>query len=438
MRTVILSLSFICCVAVIAALALVSETSPSTGMPSTLPGPLSSANQKTPSPSASIEGDWPVFRGDMGLRGYRSGSVGKSPKLLWRYDAETAIESTTAVVDGRVFVGTDEKGLLALGANDGKLLWSFPCEVGIRSSPGVLEGRVYFGDDEGIFRAVNAETGKLVWKFDPDTGAEIISSATFSGDLVLFGSYDASLYALDRRDGKLRWKVPTEGPVHCTPAVASGHTFVAGCDEQLRIIAIRSGSEISSVSMNAYSAASPAVLDDRLFVGTFGEQVICVRWRPGPEKRLAPTKPKSAAGQEAEESGTSAVEWAYEHPRRKFPYYSSPAVGPIDEPGQKRRWVVVIGGRDKMVHAIDADSGDSLWTFPTRAGVDGSPVIVGAHVIVGGLDGNIYCLDLKKGEEFWTYNAGTPFRSSPALARGKLFIASDEGLVYCFDLNPGK
>lgn len=394
------------------------------------------AQDRTPQ-DKTIQDDWPVFRGDMSLRGYRQGTVSKSPKLVWTYDAETAIESTAAVVDGRLFLGTDEKGLVALGAADGKLVWSFPCEFGVRTSPGVSEGRVYFGDDIGIFRAVDAKNGKLAWKFDPDTGAEIASSATFYDDLVLFGSYDAYLYALSRKDGSLRWKAETEGPVHCTPAIGSGHTFVAGCDEQLRTISIATGKEVAAMSMSAYSAASPAVLGERLFVGTFASQVLCVRWRyqQGTDSTsVAPTKlaPTGDTGSE----GGSAVAWAYEHPRKKFPYYSSPAVGPIGDSSRKTRWAVVVGGRDKMVHAIDADSGESLWTVPTRAGIEGSPVIVGAQVIVGGLDGKIYCLELATGEEHWIYNAGTPFRSSPAIAGGNLYIASDEGLVYCFDLNP--
>ena len=169
-----------------------------------------------------------------------------------------------------------------------------------------------------------------------------------------------------------------------------------------------------------------------------------MRWRTqgaSKGKNIAPTSAPvdgtAVEGTLAAE-GTLAVEWAYEHPRKKFPYYSSPAVGPIDEPGKTRRWAVVVGGRDKMVHAIDSDTGESLWTFPTRAGIDGSPVIVGSHVIIGGLDGNIYCLVLATGEEHWIYNAATPFRSSPAIADGNLYIAADEGLIYCFDLNPGK
>ena len=51
--------------------------------------------------------------------------------------------------------------------------------------------------------------------------------------------------------------------------------------------------------------------------------------------------------------------WRYEHPEsRKFPYYSSAAVGAK---------VVVVGGRDKLVHALDPATGKELWSFETPA-----------------------------------------------------------------------
>ena len=150
------------------------------------------------------------------------------------------------------------------------------------------------------------------------------------------------------------------------------------------------------MSMSAYSAASPAILGDRLFVGTFASQVICVRWRDQEGVRganLAPTKVAPTA-----ESGGSALAWAYEHPRKKFPYYSSPAVGPIGDAAKKRRWVVVVGGRDKMVHALDAKNGEALWTFAAGAKVDSSPVISGDRVWIGSSNGEILALDLRSGK----------------------------------------
>ena len=60
---------------------------------------------------------------------------------------------------------------------------------------------------------------------------------------------------------------------------------------------------------------------------------------------------------------------------------------------------VVLGGRDKMVHALEAKTGKPLWTFTTRARVDSSPAIAGGRVFVGSNDGGVYGLDLASGKK---------------------------------------
>lgn len=113
----------------------------------------------------------------------------------------------------------------------------------------------------------------------------------------------------------------------------------------------------------------------------------------------------------------------YEHAKRKSPYQSSPAVA---------GGVVVIGGRDRMVHALNAENGDELWTLPTRHSIDSSPVIVGDRAFVGAGDGRVYGLNLASGEKVWEYEAGGDFVGSPAVAAGRLVIANGNGDVLCF------
>ena len=60
---------------------------------------------------------------------------------------------------------------------------------------------------------------------------------------------------------------------------------------------------------------------------------------------------------------------------------------------------VIIGGRDKAVHGIDAASGKSAWKFVTKARVDSSPVVAGSRVYVGSSDGRLYVLDAASGPE---------------------------------------
>ena len=64
---------------------------------------------------------------------------------------------------------------------------------------------------------------------------------------------------------------------------------------------------------------------------------------------------------------------------------------------------VVVGGRDKLVHCLNAKTGKSIWTFATRARVDSSPAIAGYRVYVGSNDGLFYVLDLATGKKVWQF-----------------------------------
>ena len=120
---------------------------------------------------------------------------------------------------------------------------------------------------------------------------------------------------------------------------------------------------------------------------------------------------------------TGSLAWRYEHPTRRFPFYSSAAV--TDD-------LVVIGGRDKMVHALDRDTGENVWIFTTRARVDSSPVVSGERVYVGSHDGRLYVLDLASGEKLWEFEAGGPLSASPAIVDGYVVIGSQDGLLFAF------
>ena len=116
------------------------------------------------------------------------------------------------------------------------------------------------------------------------------------------------------------------------------------------------------------------------------------------------------------------IVWSYKHPDRSFPFYSSPAVL-----GDR----VVVGGRDKMVHALDRNTGKALWTFATGARVDSSPVIAGGLAYVGSNDGKLYVLDVATGKSVFQFEAGGPLSASPALASGRLVIGSQDGKLFC-------
>src|SRR6202021_3062865 len=76
--------------------------------------------------------------------------------------------------------------------------------------------------------------------------------------------------------------------------------------------------------------------------------------------------------------------WHYENPARPFPFFSSAAVV-----GGK----IILGGRDKFVHCLDAKTGKELWNVQTKSRVESSPAVVDGRVYIGSNDGRFYGLD---------------------------------------------
>ncbi len=351
------------------------------------------------SPSQAFA-DWPQFRANPLLTGVPTTEPpAPALKYWWDFKAGSEIESSAAIVGNVIYFGTAAGDLHAVDLYTGKGLWKYRANndgIG-ESSPAVANGVIYIGDLVGMFHAVNASNGAKLWTFK--TGGEIKSSPVVVGDRVLIGSYDGHLYCLNARSGALAWKVQTEGYVHATPSVLNGVAYIAGCDETFRGIRISDGKEVFKLVSGAYVGSSPAISGTTAFFGTFENEVMSLNLQ------------------------TKQLGWRYQHPQRQFPFYSSPALAD----GK-----VVLGGRDKMVHCLNAATGKALWMFTTKARVESSPAIAGGRVYIGSNDGRFYVLDLAKGTKLWEFTAGGAFSASPTIEQGRVIIGSHDGKLYCF------
>jgi outer membrane protein assembly factor BamB len=341
---------------------------------------------------------WPQFRGNSQLTGISLSGIPQTIKLLWTYQAGESIESSAAIVGGVVYVGSQKGELAAINLSDGSLRWKYATAGPIgESSPAVSNGVVYIGDLTGVVHAVRAGDGQRVWS--QKAGDEIKSSPVIVGDKVLIGSYDGHLYCLSTANGSVAWKAKTDGPVHCTTGLLDGIAYISGCDEMLRAIRISDGRELFTFPSGGYTGASPAVVNQVLYYGTFNNDVLGVNIK------------------------TRKLAWRYTHPQRQFPFYSS--AGVVD--GR-----VVVGGRDKMVHCLNAVTGKSLWTFLTRARVESSPALADGRVFVGSNDGKFYVLNFQTGAKMWEFTAGAPISASPAIADRRIVVGDQDGRLYCF------
>ncbi len=356
------------------------------------PDPAAKSDLFRPSADA-----WPVFRGNLLGTGVAGTTLPENPKLLWTFDTESEIEGTAAIAGGVVYFGDYEGRVYALTLADGKELWRFDAGTPIKAPVSVFDDVVYVGDEYGYVYALDAGSGEQKWKFE--TLGEIYAGVSLHEDRLLVGSYDNSLYCLDRASGEKVWQVETEGYVHGTPAVADGLTTVSGCDGFMWLIDIETGETVQKIDLRGQAASSPAVVGDMAYVATYENEVLGI------------------------DLAKRQVAWAYEHEIRKFPFYASAAAD--DE-------IVVIGGRDKIVHALDPATGERKWEWNSGARLDSSPVIVGDRVFLGSKRGPLLALHKATGEPVWEFDTGSAIMASPAVASERLVIGSLDGILYCF------
>ena len=214
---------------------------------------------------------------------------------LWDFPTKSHTESSPTVVGGKVFVGAGDDGLYALNAQTGEPIWNYP-NVHVDAAPTVVGKRVYCGSGVGdVYRdtaifALDADTGKEVWRMPMEL--PVWGSPAADGDLVYFGvgngnfvedadkpaggvlcvnaangqrlwNYpvpngvlsrpaldrqnvyfscrDGHCYAVDRADGRLRWKKQLGSPVVAAPAVA----ICAHCGNAHGVYVVATGGQVA-------------------------------------------------------------------------------------------------------------------------------------------------------------------------------------------------
>jgi hypothetical protein len=133
----------------------------------------------------------------------------------------------------------------------------------------------------GRFFALDAATGRPQWTFTVAGAADdaaafgfdrsaVVSSPALAGSVVLFGSRDGHLYALDRATGREAWR-HSHGTswVMTSPAVHDG-TVYAGSSDGLFVQAVdlATGAERWRFATTSPVWSSPALADGVLYVGS--------------------------------------------------------------------------------------------------------------------------------------------------------------------------
>jgi outer membrane protein assembly factor BamB len=340
--------------------------------------------------------NWPIFRQNQNHLGAANayGST-NSAKVLWTYTTGRMVQSSPAVVDGHVFIGSRDSQLFCLTASDGEVIWKYAFNSEVWTSPAVWNGFVYVGIDDGLVYCLNATQGTFIWK--TPIGISLRSSPTIVDGVVYIGSGKQNLYALNATNGTVLWVFPTSSPVNSSPAYSNGTVYFADSSDSVYAVNASTGTELW-VHQIKTSISSPAVDNGYLYIGSYNGFVYGLN------------------------ASTGAEIWKF---RTADEVDSSPAV--VD--GR-----IYIGSDDNNVYCLNASNGNKIWQASTGFWVTSSPAISGYNVYVGSRDNNIYCFNASTGAKMWEYETKNYVESSPAIVNNVLYVGSDDNTVYALTL----
>jgi outer membrane protein assembly factor BamB len=192
----------------------------------------------------------------------------KDGTLLWRRPTPRVELASSPAVYGQAVVIHGMDGHVYLRSRwNGRLLWRFNAGSAIESSPVVHHGVDYFGTWSGNVYALDLRTHKVRWVYR--SGYKITSSASFGRGTMYIGDYGGRLLALSPANGHLRWTASVNGRIYGTPAYANGRIFVPSSDGASLTAFSARGNRLWSVHTGAYVYSSPAVWGGRVFFGSY-------------------------------------------------------------------------------------------------------------------------------------------------------------------------
>lgn len=331
-------------------------------------------------------------------------------ELKWRYGLVNASDykapkSSPVIADDKIYIGSDRAKMLCLDFS-GKLLWEFKTDFnphGVHQTPIIVKDKVIFAGYDGSIYAVNKENGSLLWKnkassfngataiYDKDTDLVYIGlenstlkgtmaalnaedgnivwefttnhhvpgRPAIKGNILVFGSNDCFIYAIDKQNGNLLWKFRTHGENKGRLTIDNNLAYATSFDGFLYCLELPTGDLVWKKKLGKMLYNEPIICDNKVIVGSFSNQLTALDKKSG------------------------KVLWCFmtNGPIQSYPSYLDGAV--------------YVGSYDGNIYAVDGENGKLIWTFITGGIINSAPAIYKDRLLVSSFDGYLYCFEKK-------------------------------------------
>jgi outer membrane protein assembly factor BamB len=360
-----------------------------------------------------------------------------SPALVWFLGVRLALLSPAGFAPPSAAMfrgGPRHEGVYASPAEPALagVRWKFDAHGPVRGSPVVASGVVLVGSGDGDLYAVDAASGKERWR--AALGGAVVSTPAVSGNLVVATSRERTVAGVDLATGKILWRFEAGRDLPfdwgwdywlSSPTISGGTVYAGSGDGKVYALELRSGRKLWEFATGGRVRSSPAVSEGVVYFGGMDGRV----------NALAADSGRPLWSFDTE--GVSLDLKAAGFDRRSI--VSSPALS--DD-------LLFVGSRDAHLYAVDRKSGRQVWRFghpvdrmegaPELSWVLSSPAIADGVVYTGSSDGRFFnAMRAKTGEEAWRFRTPGNVLSSGALAGGEVFFGCEDGHLFALDAHSG-
>ncbi|MDF2939906.1 MAG: beta-barrel assembly machine subunit BamB [Gammaproteobacteria bacterium] len=280
-------------------------------------------------------------------------------------------------------------------------------------APAIDQGVVYTVDYAGRVEAVSVNGNKL-WSMSLDM--PISSAPAAANGLVVFGTMDGHLVALNSSNGKKLWTATLTSSLLSAPAIGNNVIIVHTHDGDVSAFNAQNGKQLwmysgSTPDLMLEASTKPVIAGNLVVVGFANGQLAAFNLQTGVLQWLRPI---------AMPSGANAIE-------------SMVDVGtPVISNG-----IIYDDAYHGSVVAVNLTDGSMVWQHALSAY---QPIaLVNGKIIVTSETGRVWALDQKTGQQIWVQDSlQYRFVTGPAVVGNLVAVGDYQGYIHWLSLDNGQ
>jgi len=342
-------------------------------------------------------------------------------------------------VGKRIFVGSSDRGLYALRAENGSQIWRYETLGFVQCAPlyDPVEDVVYFGSNDGALYKVSAKDGTLRWRFM--SNAEVARRPVLSNGVLYAMNANDTLLAIEPATGKLRWyqhRAPAAGMEvagYAGPLVFRGKVYTGFSDGNVMAYDAATGAERwQPVDLAAEAEQTLGEVPQQLDVDT---TPVPNTLTTGPVVYVA----NYAGGVFALDAESGVQVWSNTAVAgvSELTLWREPAHARRDGgPREPERSVLIASSGTSGIWGLDPENGRELWRRAVPSGGVSAPVVINGALLMSATKLGVFLVSPLGGELIDGIHVSDGTSMTPSAYGSRAFVMTNGGTFLSLTVSP--